>query len=122
MHCIQSKCSHFGFNLAKGLLIGDKIICPLHNAAFDIKTGQQDQGPVFDGLKTFPVEKTPEGKIKLTVPKVGWESKPNRKLLGEANVDHSKKIVIIGGGPTGLAAAETLRDSGYTGEIIMISK
>lgn len=58
LYCIQSKCSHFGFSLAKGLLLGDKIICPLHNAGFDIKTGQQEQGPVFDGLKTFPVEKT----------------------------------------------------------------
>jgi len=41
IYSIQSKCSHFGFNLAKGSLIGDKIICPLHNAGFSIKTGQE---------------------------------------------------------------------------------
>jgi len=41
--------------LAKGLLIGDKIICPLHNAAYKINTGQEEQGPVYGGLKTFPV-------------------------------------------------------------------
>ena len=122
LYCTQSKCAHFGFALSKGLLVGDKLICPLHNAGFDIKTGKQDQGPVFDGLKTFPVEKTSDGKIKVTVPKVGWDSKPERRSLGESNVDKSKKIVIIGAGPTGLAAAETLRDSGYNGLIYMISK
>lgn len=39
VYCTQSKCAHFGFSLAKGLLFGDKIICPLHNAGFSIKTG-----------------------------------------------------------------------------------
>lgn len=53
IYCTQSKCSHFGFSLAKGFLSGDKIICPLHNAGFSIKTGKADQGPVFNGLKTF---------------------------------------------------------------------
>ena len=53
---------------------------------------------------------------------MGWQDKPKRKLLGKANVDHSKKIVIVGGGATGLAAAETLRDTGYNGVIYMVSK
>ena len=56
VYCTQSKCAHFGFSLAKGFLSGDKIICPLHNAGFSIKTGKPDQGPVFNGLKTFPVD------------------------------------------------------------------
>ena len=68
---MQSKCAHFGFPLAKGVLIGDKILCPLHNAGFSIKTGEAEQGPVFGGLKTFPVE-VKDGKIKVTIPKVGW--------------------------------------------------
>lgn len=51
----------------KGSLFGDKVICPLHNAGFSIKTGQPDQGPVFGGLKTFPVEVS-SGKIKIQIP------------------------------------------------------
>lgn len=70
-YCTQSKCSHFGFSLAKGLLVGDKILCPLHNAGFDIKTGHPEQGPIIDGLKTFPVERK-NGKVIVSVPKVGW--------------------------------------------------
>jgi nitrite reductase/ring-hydroxylating ferredoxin subunit len=121
VYCTQSKCSHFGFSLAKGLLFGDKVICPLHNAGFSIKTGQPEQGPVFDGLQTFPVERK-NGKIVVSVPKVGWEKRPVRKELGEENIDKSKKIVIIGAGTSAQAAVDTLRESGYNGLIYMISK
>jgi len=68
IYSIQSKCSHFGFNLAKGLLVGDEIICPLHNAGFSIATGEPNQGPVFNGLRTFGVERV-DGVIKVSVPK-----------------------------------------------------
>lgn len=100
----QSKCSHFGFSLAKGILVGDKIICPLHNAGFSIKTGDPDQGPVFDGLKTFKVNRV-DGKIRVSVPKEGWEKAPEYKELGADKVNRSEQIVIIGAGPAALSAA-----------------
>ena len=37
-------------------------------------------------------------------------------------LDRSKKIVIIGAGPSALSAADTLRQCGYTGYIYMITK
>lgn len=55
IYSIQSKCAHFGFSLAKGLLVGDEILCPLHNAGFSIATGQPNKGPSFNGLRTFQV-------------------------------------------------------------------
>lgn len=118
---IQSKCSHFGFNLAKGLLVGDKIICPLHNAAFSIKTGGEDQGPVYNGLKTFQVERV-DGKIRVSIPKSNWSSAPEYKELGKENIEKDKKIVIIGAGSAGLSAAETLRKTGYKGYIYLVTK
>jgi len=33
-----------------------------------------------------------------------------------------RRFVIIGGGPAGLSAAETLRQAGFEGEITIISK
>lgn len=118
---IQSKCAHFGFNLAKGLLVGDKIICPLHNAAFSIKTGGEDQGPVYNGLRTFQVERI-DGKIRVSIPKSNWSSAPEYKELGKENVEKDKKIVIIGAGSAGLSAAETLRKTGYKGYIYLVTK
>lgn len=55
IYSINSKCSHFGLPLAFGSMIGEKLLCPFHNAGFSVKTGEADQGPVFEGLKTFPV-------------------------------------------------------------------
>lgn len=78
IYSIQSKCSHFGFSLSKGLLVGNQIVCPLHNAGFSIETGQPNAGPVFDGLKTFQVERV-DGKIRVSVPKQGWSSAPDYK-------------------------------------------
>ena len=104
IYSVQSKCSHFGFNLAKGFLVGDQLICPLHNAGFSIKTGEANQGPVFNGLKTFQVERV-DGKIKVSVPKKNWSNAPEYKELGKDNIDKSQKIVIIGAGPTALSAA-----------------
>ena len=121
IYSVQSKCSHFGFNLAKGLLVGDQLICPLHNAGFSIKTGEPNQGPVFNGLKTFEVQRV-DGKIKVSVPKKNWSSAPEYKEIGKDNVDKSQKIVIIGAGPTALSAAETLRRANYKGLIYLVTK
>ena len=43
-------------SLAFGVLFGDKIKCPAHNAAFNVTDGAPDEGPMLDGLQKFPVE------------------------------------------------------------------
>jgi nitrite reductase/ring-hydroxylating ferredoxin subunit len=120
VYATQSKCSHFGFNLAKGLLIGDKIICPLHNAGFKITTGHEEQGPVFGGLKTFKVERS-NGKITVKVPKDGWDAQPVREYEVK-QFNKNKNYVIVGGGAAALAAIDSLRQNGYDGLITVISK
>jgi nitrite reductase/ring-hydroxylating ferredoxin subunit len=120
-YCMQSKCPHFGFPMIKGVLVGDKVICPLHNAGFSVQTGYPEQGPILDGLRTFPVRVENE-KVVVSVPKVGWENKPERPPLGEWNIDRSKKMVIIGAGPAAISAAETMRAAGYKGFIYMVAK
>lgn len=34
----------------------------------------------------------------------------------------SRQFIIVGGGPAGLSAAETLRQAGYAGKITILSK
>lgn len=52
-------------------------------------------------------------KAKLNVPKAASMVKPDPS--------DKRNFVIIGGGPSGLSAAETLRQAGYTGKITIIS-
>ncbi len=38
------------------------------------------------------------------------------------DINDKRQFLIIGGGPAGLSAAETLRQSGYKGKITILSK
>lgn len=53
IYALSNKCSHFGFGLDKGVLFGEILYCPLHLAAFNVKTGVPESGPVFDGIPTY---------------------------------------------------------------------
>ena len=118
-YCLQNKCSHFGFALNKGLLVGDKLICPLHNATFDIKTGRAETGPVFDGLETYKVEVSGK-KVKIHLPKNRVNTNKTPKMAKKEN--NANPMVIIGGGPASEAAMEAFRKAGHTGNITLITK
>ncbi|MEJ2456655.1 MAG: Rieske 2Fe-2S domain-containing protein, partial [Novosphingobium sp.] len=38
LYVAQRKCPHLGFNLCKGKLEGEAVVCPLHKAKSDLKT------------------------------------------------------------------------------------
>lgn len=61
----QATCPHRGGPLADGLLGGGKVLCPLHNFAFDLATGQPVENTCTK-LRTYPVRVTPAGDILLT--------------------------------------------------------
>lgn len=42
--------------------------------------------------------------------------------MSKRNESDRRQYVIIGGGPAGLSAAETLRQAGYEGKILIVSK
>lgn len=114
-----SKCSHFGAPLEKGVLFDDKVFCPWHDAAFSVITGYAEQGPVLNGIPTYEIREE-NGKLFAKVPKdlkIGVQVP-----MVKRNPKDTRRFVIVGGGPASLSAAETLRQSGYEGEIIIITK
>ena len=123
IHCVGSKCSHFGAPMAQGMLFGERVFCPWHLASFSVITGYPDFGPVFKGLPVYKVE-IEDGKIYVNVPKTSPSNFVDVGMVDLQKVKscENKKFVIVGAGPAGLAAAETLRQSGFTGKITIVNK
>jgi len=119
-YCLQAECPHVGAPLGKGLLFDDKVLCPFHNSAFSVITGYPEQGPVFDGLATYDIKEA-DGKLHITVPKSKFNV-PVTMNMSKRNPNDHRRYVIVGGGPAALSCAETLRQSGFEGEIVMISE
>lgn len=120
LYAVSNACSHFGVPLDGGALFDDKVMCPAHTAQFSIITGQPESGPAMDGLPSFPVVEH-DGAFFVQVPKDGF---PGSETMPMAKRDPNDKrhFVIVGGGAAGLNCAETLRQSGYTGQITVISR
>lgn len=114
-----SKCPHYGAPFSMGLLFDDKLICPWHNAAFSVTNGSIEQGPIVDGIPTYPVHES-KGQLYIEVPQELVKGVQLPKTKRDPN--DKRKFVILGGGPTGLSAAETLRQAGYQGQITLVSK
>ena len=110
---IDAHCSHYHGPLADGLVTGHDVRCPWHHACFDLRTGEAVRAPALSPLSVWKVEQR-QGRIfvaqKLDAPKAK-----------KAPSDAPKRIVIVGGGAAGFAAAEMLRRDGYGGEITMLS-
>lgn len=119
LYSVGAKCSHFGAPLSTGMLFDDLVICPWHYAVFDIKTGYNEAGPMIDGLPKYEIWEK-DGQVHVKVPK---KITTNRTPIStfKRDPENHTKYVIIGGGVAGASAAETLRQSGFTGEIVMLS-
>ena len=113
-------CSHFGVPLENGLLFDDKVRCPAHAAAFNVTTGEPERQAYMDGIPSFPVVSR-DGKHFVEIPAEGLPRKATMPM-SKRDPENKTHFVIIGGGPAGLNCAETLRQSGFTGQVTMISK
>lgn len=53
---VDNLCTHAAEKLETGRLKGCKILCPLHGAAFDVRSGEALSRPAVIGLATYPVK------------------------------------------------------------------
>jgi len=52
---VDNICSHSYAQLHEGRLRGQRILCPLHGAAFDVRDGRALSRPAVDPIKTYPL-------------------------------------------------------------------
>ncbi|MDD2904581.1 MAG: FAD-dependent oxidoreductase, partial [Syntrophales bacterium] len=119
-HAIGGICTHYGGHLADGALCGDRVYCPWHQSAFNAVSGDLEEVPGLDAVSRFEVRIEGENVI-VQVP----EGSSDRRTMPMARLDPRKDkrtFVILGAGGAGIAAAEALRQDGFQGQIVMISK
>ena len=52
---VGNLCSHAAARLCEGKLKGNRILCPLHGAAFDVRDGTALTRPATVPLRSYPV-------------------------------------------------------------------
>jgi NADPH-dependent 2,4-dienoyl-CoA reductase/sulfur reductase-like enzyme/nitrite reductase/ring-hydroxylating ferredoxin subunit len=111
---IDAHCSHYHGPLADGLVVGISIRCPWHHACFDLRSGEATRAPALTPLAVWRVEH--EGD-RIVVRQKREQPKPHGKKAADA----PERILIVGGGAAGFAAAEMLRRQEFSGSIVMVS-
>jgi apoptosis-inducing factor 3 len=113
-YAIGAVCTHYSGPLAQGLVVGDTVRCPWHHACFSLDTGEALHAPALSPVPCWPVERRDD---KIFVREARAAPAPRAKQADEA----PSRIVIVGGGAAGFAAAERLRRENFRGSIIMLS-
>ncbi len=119
-YAVGAYCTHYQAPLVDGVLSNNQIICPWHNAYFEINTGAQLEPPGLDSLPCFAVRIEGEDVI-VSVPQSC--SQTRTRVMAEYNSEIDKRtFVILGAGAAGAHAAETLRVEGFQGRVIMVTQ
>jgi len=120
LFAIGATCTHYGGPLGEGLIDGDTVRCPWHHACFNLRTGEALRAPALNPVPCWHVERqgdrvTVTDKIERDPLAVG-DSAP---FTRDTSV---RRIVIVGAGAAGSAAAEMLRRSGFDGAITIVDE
>jgi nitrite reductase/ring-hydroxylating ferredoxin subunit len=57
-HALDNVCTHAYARMSEGRLRGFRLICPLHGASFDCRTGAVLGAPAIQPLRAYPVRCT----------------------------------------------------------------
>jgi nitrite reductase/ring-hydroxylating ferredoxin subunit len=66
VHALSGTCTHEEADLGLGMMMEDRVVCPLHLSQFDLRTGEVLNPPATIPLKSFNV-KIEDGTIYVEV-------------------------------------------------------
>ena len=118
LFAIGATCTHYGGPLSEGLMVGNTVRCPWHHACFSLRTGEALAAPALSAVACWRVARK-EGRLVVTgrAP----ETTPQRSSRQRSAGSGAERIVIVGGGAAGFAAAEMLRRDGFDGALSLVS-
>ncbi|KAI9584228.1 apoptosis-inducing factor 3-like [Glossina fuscipes] len=122
LYAVGSNCPHYGAPLQNGVLSEGRIRCPWHGACFDIKTGDIENFPGLDSLLCYKVEISKSGQVGIMTRRKDVGFIKRIRDMVKRDMNDPSTYVVVGGGPAGGICVETLRQQGYAGRIILISK
>ncbi|WP_288423923.1 FAD-dependent oxidoreductase [uncultured Spirosoma sp.] len=116
-YALYPKCTHYQAPLSKGMLHGNRLVCPWHNACFDVRNGHRLEAPALNGLPTHEVRiEGDQVMVRLTTDKESMENP-----MATPDPANTTTCVIVGAGGAGAFAAEAMREGGFTGNILMLT-
>ncbi|XP_044286536.1 apoptosis-inducing factor 3-like [Varanus komodoensis] len=115
---VGSRCPHAGAPLCKGYFKGGRLRCPWHGACFSTETGDIEEYPTLDCLPAFQVA-VKDGQVYVTADKQDLESGRRVKPMSKRCQLNPQTVLLLGAGPAALTCAETLRQEGFTGRVIL---
>ncbi len=109
---VGATCTHYLGPLGEGLFVDETVRCPWHHACFDLRTGAPVRAPALNPIPCYEVIRQGERvRVGARLPKPKAPPSP---------AGAPARIVILGAGAAGHAAAETLRREGYRGQLVLI--
>ena len=117
-YATAARCPHWGGPLPEGTLHAPRLLCPLHKATYDVRSGDLLEPPALDGIAAFRVriegddvyvdrsEEPPRGR---TMPMYACDPEKD-----------SRVVAVIGAGAAAAAAVEALLQECFIGRIVMI--
>jgi apoptosis-inducing factor 3 len=117
---VGARCPHYGGPLVKGALHGERVICPWHHACFNVTTGGLEEPPALDALPRYALRQDDDA-ILISMPVESTTAQAEPGGTDQVACD-TRVFVILGGGAAGHAAVETLRQEGFRGRIVLISR
>jgi len=115
LFAIGAHCSHYHGPLVEGIVTGGTVRCPWHHACFDLRSGEALRPPALSPIDCWNVERRGD---QIFVK----EKREQPKRRPPRDASHATgRIVIVGGGAAGFAAAEILRRRGFRGDVAILS-
>ena len=116
---IGATCTHYGGPLAEGVIDGDTVRCPWHHACFSLRSGEALRAPALSPVACWQVERRGDQVVVTT--KVERDPlAPTYPAPVAPTRDAVRRIVIVGAGAAGVAAAEMLRRCRFEGSVTIV--